>query len=104
MDEIASVEKRKYIASSVQCYIKDHGVSRQEDIEELREMIKSTRKDINDNEECLKPTQVPMPFMIVVLNLTRFMDVLYKETDNFTHAEGITKEYITLLFVDPVPL
>nr|QHU78617.1 bifunctional terpene synthase [Albizia julibrissin] len=105
MDDIVSNEfeqKRKHIASSVECYMKEHGVSREEAIDELRKMLKSAWKDIN--EECLRPTQVPMPFLMILLNLSRFMDVIYKEADNYTHTGGIMKEIITLLFVDPVPM
>ncbi|XP_028801702.1 (-)-germacrene D synthase [Neltuma alba] len=105
MDDIVSNEfeqKRKHIASLLECYMKEHGVSRQEAIDELRKMLERAWKDIN--EECLRPTQVPMPFLMILLNLARFMDVMYKEADNYTHAGGIMKEFITLQLVDPVPI
>ncbi|XP_054814459.1 (-)-germacrene D synthase-like [Prosopis cineraria] len=105
MDDIVSSEferKRGHIASLVECYMKDHGVSRQEAIDELKKMIESAWKDVN--EECLRPTQVPMPFLKMALNLARFMDAMYKDADNYTHSGGAMKEYITLLFVDPVPI
>ncbi|KAI9081569.1 hypothetical protein K1719_036455 [Acacia pycnantha] len=88
--------------SIVECYMRDHGVSRQEAVDELRKIIKSAWKDMN--EECLRPTQVPMPYLIRVLNLARFMEVLYKEDDSITHSGATMKENLTLLFVDPVPI
>ncbi|KAI9081563.1 hypothetical protein K1719_036449 [Acacia pycnantha] len=88
--------------SNVECYMRDHGVSRQEAVDELRKIIKSAWKDMN--EECLRPTQVPMPYLIRVLNLARFMEVLYKEDDSITHSGATMKENLTLLFVDPVPM
>ncbi|XP_054814694.1 (-)-germacrene D synthase-like [Prosopis cineraria] len=105
MDDIVSNEfeqKRKHIASSVEYYMKEHGMSRQETIEELRKMIMSAWKDIN--EECLRPTQVPMPFLMIVLSHACFIETMYKDADNYTHSGGIMKDYITLLFVDPVPI
>ena len=95
-------QQRKHAPSSVQCYMKEHGVSKEEAVNELRKMIESAWKDMN--EECLRPIKVPMPFLIRVLNNTRFMDVMYKEADTYTNSGGIMKDYITLLFVDPIPI
>ncbi|KAK4285101.1 hypothetical protein QN277_001843 [Acacia crassicarpa] len=105
MNDIVSREfahKKEHIALSVECCMKEKGVTRPEAIDELRKMIKSAWKNIN--EECLKPTQVPIPFLMVVLNYARFLDVIYKDADAYTHSEGTMKEFISLLFVDPVPI
>jgi (-)-germacrene D synthase len=45
-----------------------------------------------------------MPFLTRILNLSRFMDVVYKDKDNFTHPEGEMKKFIKALLVDPVPI
>ena len=96
-------QKRDHVVSSVDCYMKEHGVSRQEAISELWKMNESAWKDIN--EECLRPTPVPVrPLLIMIMNLARFMDAMYKEVDTFTHCGGIMEECIRILFVDPVPI
>ncbi|KAI9081599.1 hypothetical protein K1719_036485 [Acacia pycnantha] len=105
MSDIVSSEferKREHIASSVECCMKEQGVTRSVAVDELRKMVKSEWKDIN--EECLKPTQVPISFLMIVLNFARFLDVIYKDADTYTHSEGTMKEFISLLFVDPVPI
>ena len=82
--------------------MKQHGVSREEAVDGFRKQIRNAWKDIN--EEFLRPTQVPRPFLMRILNLARIMDVLYKDEDSYTHAGGIMKNYNAALLVDPVPL
>ncbi|WVZ03704.1 hypothetical protein V8G54_024510 [Vigna mungo] len=105
MDDIVGSEfehERGHVVSSVDCYMKQYNSSRQNAIKELHKLVESAWKDIN--EECLNPTQVPMKFLMRVLNLTRMMDVLYKEQDNYTHSGGIMKDYIKALLVNKVPM
>jgi (-)-germacrene D synthase len=82
--------------------MKKYNVSREVAIEEGRKRISDGWKDMN--KECLRPTEVPMPFLKCILNLSRFMDVFYKDKDNFTHPEGEMKTFIKLLLIDPVPI
>ncbi|KAK7405096.1 hypothetical protein VNO78_06292 [Psophocarpus tetragonolobus] len=101
MDDIVGSEfeqKRGHVVSSLDCYMKEYKISRQEAIEELAKLVESAWKDIN--EACLNPTQVPMPFLLRVVNLARMMDVLYKEEDNYTNPGGIMKDYIKALLVN----
>ncbi|XP_058745028.1 probable terpene synthase 2 isoform X2 [Vicia villosa] len=105
MDDIVSNEfeqKRDHISSFLECYMKKYNVSRDVAIQEGRKRIVGAWKDMN--KECLIPTQVPVPFLKRILNLSRFMDVVYKDKDNFTHPEGEMKTFIKLLLVDPVPI
>ncbi|XP_028807764.1 (-)-germacrene D synthase-like [Neltuma alba] len=107
MDDIVSSEfekKREHIASLIECYMKDYGVSKQEAIGELEKKIGSAWKDIN--EECVRPNisqGMPKPILMRVLNMTRFMNVMYKDVDNFTHSGGLMKDSIQLVILDPVP-
>ncbi|XP_061350296.1 probable terpene synthase 2 [Gastrolobium bilobum] len=105
MDDIVSnkfEQKRGHVSSFLECYMREYGESREAAIEDCRKRVTNAWKDIN--EECLRPTKVPMPFLTRVLNLSRFMDVIYKDEDNFTHAGGVMKTYIKALLVDPVPI
>ncbi|MFQ6669277.1 hypothetical protein Gotur_034597 [Gossypium turneri] len=47
-------QKRGHVSSTVECYMKQHGVSMQEAYNEFYKKINNAWKDIN--EECLKPT------------------------------------------------
>ncbi|XP_054810947.1 (-)-germacrene D synthase-like [Prosopis cineraria] len=105
MDDIVSSEfekRRGHVASLTECYMKEHGVSKEDAIDELEKMIRSAWKDVD--QECLRPTQVAKPILMRVLNLARFMDVIYKDADNFTHSAGIMKDSIQLVILDPVPI
>ncbi|XP_045827315.1 probable terpene synthase 2 isoform X2 [Trifolium pratense] len=105
MDDLVSNEfeqKRDHISSFLECYMKKYNISREAAIQEGRKRIADAWKDLN--EECLRPTQVPIPILTIILNLSRFMDVVYKDKDNFTHPEGEMKTFIKALLVDPVPL
>ncbi|KAL1363089.1 hypothetical protein HN51_011290 [Arachis hypogaea] len=105
MDDIVSNEfeqKRGHVASFLECYMKEYDVSREEAIKEAEKRVSDAWKDIH--EECLMPTKVPMIFLIRSLNMTRFISVMYKNQDNYTHAHGIMKKYIEDLLIDPVPI
>ncbi|XLR36268.1 hypothetical protein S83_064168, partial [Arachis hypogaea] len=95
-------QKREHIVSYLECYMRECDISKEEAIQELQKGVTDAWKDIN--EECLKPTEVPRPFLMNILNLARFMDVMYKDEDCYTHAEGKMKKCIEALLVDPVPI
>ncbi|KAF5461047.1 hypothetical protein F2P56_020873 [Juglans regia] len=105
MDDIVSTEFEQqsgHVVTGIECYMKQHGVSKQEVHEEFQRQIVNAWKDMN--EELLKPTQVPMPLLLRILNLARVMDLLYKNEDAYTHLGGVLTEGVTSLLVDPVLL
>ncbi|CAL5435098.1 unnamed protein product [Camellia sinensis] len=94
-------QERGHVATGLDCYMKQHGVSKQEAIVELYKMIENAWRDIN--EEMLKPTAISMKLLIRVLNLSRILDVVYKYVDGYTHPE-IIKDHVISLFEDPIPI
>nr|A0A140KFG9.1 RecName: Full=Hedycaryol synthase; AltName: Full=(2E,6E)-hedycaryol synthase; AltName: Full=Terpene synthase 1; Short=CbTps1 [Camellia brevistyla]BAU68096.1 hedycaryol synthase [Camellia brevistyla] len=94
-------QERGHVATGLDCYMKQHGVSKQEAIVELYKMIENAWRDIN--EEMLKPTAISMKLLIHVLNLSRISDVVYKYVDGYTHPE-IIKDHVISLFEDPIPM
>ncbi|CAL5440097.1 unnamed protein product [Camellia sinensis] len=94
-------QERGHVATGLDCYMKQHGVSKQEAIVELYKMIENAWRDIN--EEMLKPTAISMKLLIRVLNLSRISDVVYKYVDGYTHPE-IIKDHVISLFEDPIPI
>ncbi|KAK2631020.1 hypothetical protein EUGRSUZ_L03538, partial [Eucalyptus grandis] len=95
-------QKRGHVVSAVELLIKYRGVSEQEAVEELQKRVIDAWKDTN--EEFLRPIAVPMPILTRVLNLSRVIDVLYSDGDNYTHSETKLKDYVTSLFVNPLPM
>ncbi|CBI31301.3 hypothetical protein VitviT2T_029118 [Vitis vinifera] len=106
MDDMAShkfEQEREHIASSIECYMKQHGVSEQQAYDEFHKQTENAWKDIN--EECLRPTTVPMLLLSRLLNFARSGDVMYKShKDIFTHPGEVTKNNISMLLIDPVPI
>lgn len=60
--------------------------------------ISNAWKDVN--EEFMKPTGVPAPILMRVLNLSRVMDVLYKEDDGYTNSHVI-RDSIEAMLLKP---
>ncbi|KAK4576356.1 hypothetical protein RGQ29_027072 [Quercus rubra] len=105
MDDIVShkfEQERGHTASAVECYMAQYGATEEDAINELRKQVTNAWKDIN--EECLYPTIVSKPIIMSILNLTRVMDVVYKDEDGYTNAGIVLKDFVTSLLVDPVPL
>uniref|UniRef100_F6HMZ2 Valencene synthase n=1 Tax=Vitis vinifera TaxID=29760 RepID=F6HMZ2_VITVI len=67
---------------------------------EFHNQIVNVWMDIN--QECLKPTAVPMPLLTRVLNLSRVMDVIYKEGDGYTHVGKVMEDNIGSVLIDPI--
>jgi len=82
--------------------MKEHNVSEQETEKELRKQVVDAWKDIN--EACLRPTAVPMPILMRILNLSRVIHVLYSDGDNYTHSGALLKDHVTSLFISPLPV
>ena len=95
-------QKRGHVASGIECYKKQNGVSKQEAHDEFWKQIVNAWKDIN--KECIRPTEVPVSLFTHVVNLARVMDLLYKDEDAYTHVGGVMVEGITSILVDLVPV
>ncbi|CAI8617518.1 unnamed protein product [Vicia faba] len=105
MDDIVSNEfeqKRGHGASSIECYMSQHGVTREDAINELSRQVTNAWKDIN--EELLDSTKVPKPLLMRVLNLSRVIHVLYKDEDCYTNSQGSTKNDIISILMNPCPI
>ncbi|KAJ9676254.1 hypothetical protein PVL29_024989 [Vitis rotundifolia] len=103
MDDMTShkfEQERGHVASGIECYMKQCGVSEEQAHKEFHNQIVNAWMDIN--QECLKPTAVPMPLLTRVLNLSRVMDVIYKEGDGYTHVGKVMKDNIGSVLIDPI--
>ncbi|PIA28345.1 hypothetical protein AQUCO_07100012v1, partial [Aquilegia coerulea] len=103
--DIASLkpeQERGTNCSCVPCYMMDHGVSESEAIESLQKIITSLWKVMN--EECMHMHSVPMKVFKNLLNYVRSFAFYYDGIDGHTISNGRTKEIISALFIDPIPL
>ncbi|KAF3453549.1 hypothetical protein FNV43_RR03989 [Rhamnella rubrinervis] len=72
-------QMRGHVASSVECYMKEHGVEEEEEAYKvLREEIENAWKDIN--QEFVRPANaVAKPLLERILNLSRVNEVTYRD-------------------------
>jgi len=102
MDEQQEMSRGE-VAKGLNCYMKQHGVSKEEAIGEMNKIYSNYYKIIM--EEYLTTTAVPRPILVRCLNVSRPIHHFYKERDEFTDPYfGMLKEVITSLFIHPIPL
>ncbi|KAG9444303.1 hypothetical protein H6P81_015643 [Aristolochia fimbriata] len=105
MDDIVSSEfeqKRGHVASAVQCYVKEQGLSEEEACKKLREMTDIAWKDIN--EACLEPAPFPVPLLQRIVGLARVMEDLYQYGDGLSFSNTYTKEKVAVMLVNEIPI
>ncbi|XP_048547663.1 vetispiradiene synthase 3-like isoform X2 [Triticum urartu] len=87
MDDISGHEcekERSNVATAVDCYIKEHGVTVDQAKEALGSLVEEQWRSIN--EEFLTNTTVPVEVLTRVVNLARVMECMYKNLDGYTHS------------------
>ncbi|CAA7058669.1 unnamed protein product [Microthlaspi erraticum] len=95
--------RRGEVAQGLNCYMKQHGVTKEEAIRELNKISSDYYKIIM--EEFLTTTAVPRPILVRCLNVSRPIDHFYKESDEFSNPYfGKLKEVMASLFIYPLPL
>ncbi|KAI3736089.1 hypothetical protein L6452_15622 [Arctium lappa] len=102
MDDIAThkEQERNHVASSIECYMKQYGVSEEETREVFSKQVEDGWKVIN--RESLRPTGVSRPLLMPPINLARVCDVLYKIGDNYNHVGKEMINRIKSLLVNPM--
>ncbi|KAL0917897.1 hypothetical protein M5K25_013001 [Dendrobium thyrsiflorum] len=104
MNDIGSYQneqKRNHVASSVQCYAKEHGCSEMEACKKLKEMVEEHWKIIN--KEFMSTDNIPLSFIKPVLNLACFTNFVYKDTtDIYTDSSEFMKKTIAKVLIEPI--
>ncbi|KAL7145233.1 hypothetical protein ABFS83_07G067100 [Erythranthe nasuta] len=87
----------------VDCYMKEHGVSKQETLCKFAELVEDRWKDVNT--ECVAETWINKEMVELVLNYVRMSEFVYKNReDGFTDPARSFAPLIVSLFVDPIVL
>nr|QEY10188.1 terpene synthase 4 [Scutellaria barbata] len=93
--------QREHIPSSIECYMDEHKVSKEETISVFKNQIEDAWKYIN--EAFLSPTKVPVPILYRILNFARVIEVIYSKGDWYTNVGPEMQSFINQLFIDPIP-
>lgn len=88
-----------HIASTVQCYMKDHGTTKEVACEKLKELAEYSWKDTL--QLSLAPTDLPVAVPQMVLDLSKASGYIYKYNDAFT-TSGTVKDTIRMIFAEPI--
>ncbi|KAJ4823211.1 hypothetical protein Tsubulata_007571, partial [Turnera subulata] len=108
MDDIAGheVEQKRgdHVASSVECYMAQHGASKEEARDAIKKFIEADWKYLN--EEVFKEAgTIPKRVLTIFLRYARLMDELYGgDFDGYTNATTTTKDMMAALLVHPLPV
>uniref|UniRef100_J3LPZ0 Terpene synthase n=1 Tax=Oryza brachyantha TaxID=4533 RepID=J3LPZ0_ORYBR len=103
MDDIVAHEfetERDNVATAVTCYMKEYNSTKEEACKALWNDVENAWKDMN--QEYLKLTSIPSSLLILVINLARMMETMYKKIDGYTDS-AILKEWISLLLAQRIP-
>nr|XP_011469086.1 PREDICTED: (-)-germacrene D synthase-like isoform X1 [Fragaria vesca subsp. vesca] len=93
--------QREHVASAVELYMKEHGATEEEAIEELTNQVNDAWKVII--KACLHPTPVSLPVLMRPLRVASTWEVLYKSADSYTSPGVELKGIVTSLLIEPVP-
>lgn len=102
LDDLQSYEREQlipHVASTIDSYMKEHNVSIEVAREKIYKLKEESWKDFNS--EWLNPDNTyPKQVLERIFNLTRTMEFMYNQEDNFTNCPNL-KDTIYLLFAEP---
>ncbi|CAL9220828.1 unnamed protein product [Arabidopsis halleri] len=94
---------RGEVANGLNCYMKQHGVTKEEASRELRKMYRDNKKVVM--EEFLNShDHVPRQVLLRCLNIARIFDVIYTEGDGYSDPKGKIEHFMTSLYLHPITL
>ncbi|KAG8082032.1 hypothetical protein GUJ93_ZPchr0014g46986 [Zizania palustris] len=83
------------VSTAVQCYSKEHGVTIQEAKKALWCIVEDQWR--STNQEFLSTTMIPVPLLTHVINLSRVMETMYKNTSAYTFCKGVEEHIENVL-------
>ncbi|XP_073146080.1 germacrene A synthase-like isoform X2 [Henckelia pumila] len=102
VDDISTYEIEKgrgQKSTGIDCYAKENCLTVEEAMNKIVEIITDSWKDIN--EDFKKPFLCSKEILLMILNITRIIDVAYKNyEDGYTEPEKVLEPLIISLFVE----
>ncbi|KAG0454496.1 hypothetical protein HPP92_023788 [Vanilla planifolia] len=89
-----------HLATIVHNYMKEYNCTEEETCQKLIEMVENEWKTLN--QELLLLTNLPLTLVRPIINLTRVMEIFYKEKDTFTNPFDTMKHNISLVMIEPL--
>ncbi|KAJ4840103.1 hypothetical protein Tsubulata_024916 [Turnera subulata] len=106
-DDIASHEseqKRGHVASAVESYMKEYGVSKEEARDAIKKLMEDDWKHMNEG-FMKEAGAIPKKILRIFLGYARVMDVLYGGFfSGYTYVDTTTKDLMEAFLVNPIPV
>lgn len=93
-------QREKHCVSTVQCFMKQHGLTMDDACERIKELTEDSWKFMIEQGLALLK-EYPMVVPRTVLEFARTVDYMYKRADKYTVSHTI-KDMLTSLYVKPV--
>lgn len=94
--------ERGDVPKAIQCYMHEHEVSEAVAREQIREMIILAWKKFNG--EWIVNSSAPESFKSVAINIHRMAQCIYQYGDGYGKPGQETKEKVTSLLIEPIPI
>ncbi|XP_059277425.1 terpene synthase 17-like [Lycium ferocissimum] len=94
-------QERGDVASGIECYMNEYGVTKEEAHIEIRKIIENHWKDLNQ-EYLNLTTVIPRILLMTIINLTRGAEFIYKDEDAYTFSKNNLKDVISVVLIDPI--
>ena len=94
--------ERGDVPKSVQCYMNETGASEEDACEYIRYLISETWKKMNEERDAASP--LSETFIEIVFNLGRMAQCMYQFGDGHGAGNHQTKDRLSSLFIQPIPI
>nr|POF27249.1 myrcene synthase, chloroplastic [Quercus suber] len=94
--------ERGDVPKSIQCYMNETGAREEDAREYIRYLINETWKKMNEERDATSP--LSETFIEIVFNLGRMAQCMYQYGDGHGAGNHETKDRLTSLFVQPIPI
>ncbi|KAF7140217.1 hypothetical protein RHSIM_Rhsim06G0155900 [Rhododendron simsii] len=89
------------VAKSIQCYMNERSVTKEQARDHIKGLVRESWRELN---ETIAQNSHPAPMISMSLNMARTAHCIYQHGDGIGTSFGVTKDRLTSLIVDPIPI
>ncbi|XP_058220233.1 probable terpene synthase 9 isoform X1 [Rhododendron vialii] len=89
------------VAKSIQCYMNERSVTEEQARDHIKGLVLESWRKLN---ETIAQNSHPTPMISMSLNMARTAHCIYQHGDGIGTSFGVTKDRLTSLIVDPIPI
>lgn len=89
------------VTKSIQCYMNERSVTEEQARDHIKGLVLESWRKLN---ETIAQNSHPTPMISMSLNMARTAQCIYQHGDGIGTSFGVTKDRLTSLIVDPIPI